>query len=194
MIKNMISKKGAFHINQLFAVILVLAVIAIFGYFIVHADLKKWAEFLPDFGGDKEDKVIEEEGVVGGGGEFGGAGVSGEFELNECIQDAFWANKDKNKINEGEKINPGGIFFVVEIGDFEKCEGFKIFFIKNVPGTLKISLEENPSEKKGNLYYFSYEVEDKGLGKSGEYSFEIEDKSGESVFKGYEIKVEGWFS
>ncbi len=67
----------SFSINKLLVVILVVAVVAIVLLFLFKVDITKYFEFLPDFDAGEEDKVIE--GVVGGGGEFGGAGATGDF-------------------------------------------------------------------------------------------------------------------
>lgn len=70
------SKKGL-TILQITYGLIALCVLVIVLMFLFKVDITKYFEFLPDFNANKEDKVIES--VVGGGGEFGGAGATGDF-------------------------------------------------------------------------------------------------------------------
>lgn len=195
----------SFSINKLLTAILVIMVVGIVLMFLFKINVQKYVGFLPDFGDFKEDKIIDDR-IRGIGEEevknvetpsVEGDSVDEEVIEMRCVGYAFWANAYKDVIKEGAKIEPGKIFLGLEIVDVDKCEEVEVIFNSNLfekysrqPKQSLHKLHLDKMENNGNFYYIDYEVEDIGLGSSGEYSFDIIDGSGEIIFPGYQIKVE----
>ncbi len=123
-----------------------------------------------------------------------------ELELEDqdkCISQAFWADKNKNKIDVSKKIKPGTIYIALKVKDIEQCNDYEIIFETNHAGEYPIEIKDYKFreiwKKYDDLYYIPHRVYDAGglFGiADGTSKFIILDESNNVVFRGQQLIID----